>query len=117
VIGAGCNLTADAFPPELAVHATAVEIEAGRPVDRVAVLAAFLHALSRRLEALDAVVVDARARSATLGRRVRIELPGAAVLDGDATALTDNGSLVVTDDAGCEHAVAVGDILHLRSRG
>jgi BirA family biotin operon repressor/biotin-[acetyl-CoA-carboxylase] ligase len=114
VIGAGCNLTAEAFPPELAAQATAVELEAGHPVDRDALLAAFLDALARRLDALDAVIVDARARSATLGRRVRIDLPGDAVLDGDATALTDDGVLVVHDDAGCEHAVAMGDVVHLR---
>jgi BirA family biotin operon repressor/biotin-[acetyl-CoA-carboxylase] ligase len=115
VIGAGCNLTADAFPPELAGQAAAVELEAGRAVDRGALLAAFLDALADRLHDLDAVLVDTRARSATLGRRVRIELPGVQILEGEATALADDGSLVVRDDAGHEHTVAVGDVVHLRA--
>jgi BirA family transcriptional regulator, biotin operon repressor / biotin---[acetyl-CoA-carboxylase] ligase len=114
VIGAGCNLTANSFPPELAARATAVELEAGRAVDRDALLTAFLGALAERLDDLDAVLVDARTRSATLGRRVCIELPGDEVLDGEATALADDGSLVVRDDDGREHAVAVGDVVHLR---
>jgi len=114
VIGAGCNLTADAFPPELAHQATSVELEAGVPVDRDALLDAFLAALAGRLGDLDAVLDDARTRSATLGRHVRVELPGDQVLEGAATALADNGSLIVRDDAGHEHAVAVGDVVHLR---
>ena len=114
VIGAGCNLTADAFPPELAAHATAVELEAGHTVDRDALLAAFLDALAARLLDLDATLADARARSATLGRRVIVELPGARVLEGTATELADDGSLVVRDDDRHNHTVAVGDVVHIR---
>jgi BirA family biotin operon repressor/biotin-[acetyl-CoA-carboxylase] ligase len=114
VIGAGCNLTADAFPPELAAQATAVEVETGRTVDRDAFLAAFLGALAGRLDALHTVLDDARARSATLGRRVRIELPGDGVLEGEATELAPDGALRVRDDDGHEHVVAVGDVVHLR---
>jgi BirA family biotin operon repressor/biotin-[acetyl-CoA-carboxylase] ligase len=117
VIGAGCNLTADAFPPELAPQATAAELEAGRAVDRDVLLEAFLAALANRLDDLDAVLADARARSATLGRRVRIELPGDQVLEGEATELADDGSLIVRDDAGREHVVSVGDVVHLRTTG
>jgi BirA family biotin operon repressor/biotin-[acetyl-CoA-carboxylase] ligase len=115
VIGAGCNLTADAFPPELAAQATAVEVEAGHPVERDVLLAAFLDALAARLDDLGATLDDARARSATLGRRVRIERPGDELLVGEATALADDGSLIVRDDATREHAVAVGDVVHLRT--
>jgi len=117
VIGAGCNFTPDAFPPELEAHATAVELEAGRAVDRDELLVAFLGALSARLDGLDAVVAEARARSATLGRRIRVELPGDAVLEGVAIALADDGALVVRDDAGPEHVVAVGDVVHVRATG
>ena len=117
VIGAGCNLTPDAFPPELEAHATAVELEAGRAVDRDELLVAFLGALTARLDGLDAVVTEARARSATLGRRIRVELPADAVLEGVAIALADDGALVVRDDAGLEHVVAVGDVVHVRATG
>jgi BirA family biotin operon repressor/biotin-[acetyl-CoA-carboxylase] ligase len=114
VIGAGCNLTAAAFPPELAPGATAVELEAGRVVDRDRLLAGFLAALAGRLDDLAPTLDDARARSATLGRRVRIDLPGDERLEGMATELADDGSLVVRDDAGHDRAVAVGDVVHLR---
>jgi len=114
VIGAGCNLTADAFPPELAPRATAVELEAGRAVSRDALLEAFLGALANRLDGLDAALPDARARSATLGRRVRVERHAGSMLEGVAADLADDGSLVVRDDDGAEHAVAVGDVVHLR---
>jgi BirA family biotin operon repressor/biotin-[acetyl-CoA-carboxylase] ligase len=114
VIGAGCNLTADAFPAELAAQATAVELEAGHAVARDALLAAFLDSLADRLDALDAVLAEARTRSATLLRRVRIERPRGELLEGLATDLADNGALVVRDDAGAEHVVAVGDVVHLR---
>jgi BirA family biotin operon repressor/biotin-[acetyl-CoA-carboxylase] ligase len=114
VIGAGCNLTAAAVPPDLAAQATAAELEAGHAVDRDALLAAFLDALAQRLGHLDIVLADARARSATLGRRVRIELPGDRLLEGEARALADDGSLVLRDDDGRDHAVAVGDVVHVR---
>jgi BirA family biotin operon repressor/biotin-[acetyl-CoA-carboxylase] ligase len=114
VIGAGCNLTADAFPRDLAAQATAVELEAGFAVDRDALLVAFLVALAERLDDLDTVLTDARTRSATLGRRVRIELPGDQRLEGVATALADDGALIVRDDSGHLHTIAVGDVVHLR---
>jgi BirA family biotin operon repressor/biotin-[acetyl-CoA-carboxylase] ligase len=117
VIGAGCNLTADAFPPELAAQATSVELECGIRIDRDALLGAFLDALAVRLDDLDAVLAEARARSATLGRPVRIELPGDRVLDGDAIALADDGALVVRDHLGAQHAIAVGDVVHARAIG
>jgi BirA family biotin operon repressor/biotin-[acetyl-CoA-carboxylase] ligase len=117
VIGAGCNLTAAAFPTDLAARATAVELEAGRTVDRDALLVAFLGALDRRLGDLGATLPDARARSATLHRRVRVEQHAGAVLEGVATDLADDGSLLVRDDDGREHAVAVGDVVHLRVSG
>jgi BirA family biotin operon repressor/biotin-[acetyl-CoA-carboxylase] ligase len=114
VIGAGCNLRADAFPPELAHQATAVELESGTPVDRDELLLGFLDALTARLDDLDTVLDDARARSATLGRRVRVVLPGDELVEGVAAALAVDGSLIVRDDEGNEHAVAVGDVVHLR---
>ncbi|MEZ5373722.1 MAG: hypothetical protein R2704_13560 [Microthrixaceae bacterium] len=54
------------------------------------------------------------ARSATLGRRVRVELP-ASELVGVADSITAAGALVVLDDAGDGHEVTVGDVVHLRA--
>jgi BirA family biotin operon repressor/biotin-[acetyl-CoA-carboxylase] ligase len=114
VVGAGCNLTEDAFPPDLATTATSVAAEAGCAIDREDVLAAFLDALDVRLGDPDGVIAAARERSATLGRRVQVDLGGGRALAGTADNLTDTGALVVRDDAGRSHRVAVGDVVHLR---
>ena len=114
VVGAGCNLDRTAVPPDLAEGATSVEAEAGHPVDRDAVLGAFLDSLDRRLADPDALPGAARARSATLGRRVRIDLGGGRVVEGLAADITDTGALVVRDDDGEELVVSVGDVVHLR---
>jgi BirA family biotin operon repressor/biotin-[acetyl-CoA-carboxylase] ligase len=52
---------------------------------------------------------------ATLGRRVRVELPDGELL-GLATDLAVDGRLVVVDDAGRTHSLSVGDVVHLRAR-
>jgi BirA family biotin operon repressor/biotin-[acetyl-CoA-carboxylase] ligase len=54
------------------------------------------------------------AHSGTLGRRVRVELPGDAALTGVAADLDPDGRLVVNDVDGLRHTVAAGDVVHLR---
>ncbi|MEV4937834.1 biotin--[acetyl-CoA-carboxylase] ligase [Streptomyces zaomyceticus] len=54
---------------------------------------------------------------ATLGRRVRAELPGERMLEGEAVALDGDGRLVVATEGGGTEAVGAGDIVHLRSAG
>jgi BirA family biotin operon repressor/biotin-[acetyl-CoA-carboxylase] ligase len=118
VMGIGFNVSAGAYPEELAAQATSCEEEAGRPVDRAALLVAFLEALERRYSLLLAggaeATLDAyRADSATLGRPVRVELPG-GIVEGVASRLAGNGQLVVTDGDGSEVQVSAGDVIHLR---
>ena len=55
-----------------------------------------------------------RSELATIGRRVRVELPDGELL-GVATDLAIDGRLVVVDDAGTAHRLGVGDVVHLRS--
>ncbi|HWS45322.1 MAG TPA: biotin--[acetyl-CoA-carboxylase] ligase [Acidimicrobiia bacterium] len=102
VVGMGLNVRGDWFPPELRELATAVD------VDRAELLVAWLRAYDARLDALDAVLADAAARSATLGRRVRVDL-GHESFEGTARRLTDEGYLVVD-----ERVVGAGDVVHLR---
>ncbi|MBD0711060.1 MULTISPECIES: biotin--[acetyl-CoA-carboxylase] ligase [unclassified Streptomyces] len=52
---------------------------------------------------------------ATLGRRVRVELPGERMLEGEAVTLDDDGRIVVATEGGGTEAVAAGDIVHLRT--
>ena len=114
VIGAGCNVEWEAFPPELAATSTACNLEAGRSVDRDALLDEFLARLATALDALDEVPERYRARLATLGRRVRVER-AADVLEGDAVDVTSDGALVVRRDDGTDEIVTAGDVVHLRS--
>jgi BirA family transcriptional regulator, biotin operon repressor / biotin---[acetyl-CoA-carboxylase] ligase len=113
VIGMGLNVHWQSFPEELADVATACNLCSNRPVHREDLLVSWLRAFDARLGDLDGVVDDARARSATLGRRVRVETSD-AVFTADAIALTADGHLVVRDDQGSERAVAAGDVVHLR---
>jgi BirA family biotin operon repressor/biotin-[acetyl-CoA-carboxylase] ligase len=102
VVGMGCNLRPAALAPEVR------EIAAAVSVDREDLLVEWLRAYDARLDALDRVVGDAAACSATLGRRVRVEL-AAETFEGNAEALTEEGYLVVDG-----RAVSAGDVVHLR---
>jgi len=102
VVGMGCNVQPGALPPDLADIATAIA------VDRALLLVAWLRAYDARLDALDTVIPDAIARSATLGRRVRVELAH-ETFEGTASALTEEGFLVVDG-----RVVSAGDVVHLR---
>jgi BirA family biotin operon repressor/biotin-[acetyl-CoA-carboxylase] ligase len=113
VVGAGCNVDWQEFPPEIAATATACNVVTGHAVDRDALLDAFLDQLASELDTVDDVPARYRARLATLGQRVRAELASGAV-EGDAVDVTDDGALVVRDDAGTDHTVTAGDVVHLR---
>jgi BirA family biotin operon repressor/biotin-[acetyl-CoA-carboxylase] ligase len=114
VVGAGCNVDWEGFPDDLAATATACNLEAGRPVDRDALLDAFLDRFADALAAGDAVVADHRARLATLGRTVRVEPVRGDDLVGTAVGVTDDGALVVRDDDGIDHTIVAADVHHLR---
>jgi BirA family biotin operon repressor/biotin-[acetyl-CoA-carboxylase] ligase len=71
------------------------------------------------LEELDALPSDITGRYrdtlVTLGRRVRIELPGGAdALEARAVDVDDTGRLVVVDADGVRRHLDVGDIVHVR---
>ncbi|MFI8087113.1 biotin--[acetyl-CoA-carboxylase] ligase [Streptomyces sp. NPDC086080] len=51
---------------------------------------------------------------ATLGRRVRAELPGDRALVGEAVAVDGDGRLVLATESGLQEPVGAGDIIHLR---
>ncbi|MFF7201794.1 MULTISPECIES: biotin--[acetyl-CoA-carboxylase] ligase [unclassified Streptomyces] len=54
---------------------------------------------------------------ATLGRRVRAELPGDRSVTGEAIALDGAGRLVLATGDGTRETVGAGDIVHLRPAG
>lgn len=50
----------------------------------------------------------------TIGRRVRVEMPGDAELVGRATGVEPDGRLIVLDACAVTHRVDVGDVVHVR---
>ena len=120
VLGLGVNVSAGAYPKDLSADAVSCEEMASRPVDRSELLVGFLAGLEARYSTVldgkrDAILSAYRSDSATLGRRVRVELTTGEPVEGKATGLADDGRLVVTDDFGTEHPVHVGDVKHLRT--
>jgi BirA family transcriptional regulator, biotin operon repressor / biotin---[acetyl-CoA-carboxylase] ligase len=115
VVGIGCNVNWDELPEDLAATATACNREAGRTVDREALLDTLLTRLEARVAALDGPTLldDYRARLATIGRRVHVELPTGA-LNGVAVDLGADGELIVRDDSGKTTPVLAGDVVRLR---
>jgi BirA family biotin operon repressor/biotin-[acetyl-CoA-carboxylase] ligase len=102
---------------ELADTATALNWLGAR-VDRVDLLVGFLRRLETRYGELvgggaAGVLAAWRRRSATLGRRVRVEV-GSDDVEGTAVDVTDEGLLVVDTLAGDRRTLAVGDVVHLR---
>jgi BirA family biotin operon repressor/biotin-[acetyl-CoA-carboxylase] ligase len=120
VLGLGVNVSAGAYPAELAGEATSCEEEGGRAVDRAELLIGLLTALELRYatavgpDGRPATLAAYRADSATLGRRVRVDLTAGDQVEGEAAGVADDGRLVVVDDTGGEHLVHVGDVKHLR---
>ncbi|MDQ6922481.1 MAG: biotin--[acetyl-CoA-carboxylase] ligase [Candidatus Dormibacteraeota bacterium] len=100
VVGIGVNLTW--APPG-----------AGRlEADRDRLLERLKAELERWFAADDSEVLAAwRTRSDTLGRRVRVELPG-ETFEGWAEDVAEDGSLLVGG-----RAVTAGDVIHLRAAG
>ncbi len=100
VLGYGINIAASAFPPELRDRATSIESELGRAVDREAVLAETLAALSRRYDDLLAgrfdAILDAWRQHApgASGTRITWTTP-AGPREGITAGIDDRGALLV----------------------
>lgn len=124
IVGFGINVTEerDELPVDTAtslrLEAPSAEIAERELAQRV------LELMSRRIADLEradgdadasGLIAEARGLTATLGQPVRVLLPGGGELRGDAVDLDDAGRLVVRDREGGTHAVAVGDIEHVRT--
>ena len=100
VVGIGVNL---GWAPEGAARA--------QGVDRDALLDALLDRIDARWS--EPIFSPYRDRLATLGQRVRVERPNGVLL-GTAVDVDAGGELLVRDDGGIVHAIAAGDVVHLR---
>lgn len=122
VVGVGLNVTQTRA--ELPVPtATSLRIAGAATTDRDTLLRAVLRSVAEQYgrwrdaggDAIACGVADAvRETCLTLGRAVRVELPGGGSLVGTAEGLDDAGRLLLRTDAGTDHVVAAGDVQHLR---
>ncbi len=129
VMGVGLNVAAtrDELPPPGpgALPATSLALLGRRP-DRETVLIAILAELEdwyrrwTRPSPGDAEGSGLRAEylrlSATIGREVRVELPGGTALTGVASGIDPVGRLILDTAAG-PAAVSAGDVIHVRTPG
>lgn len=120
ILGIGLNVSQQ--PAEIPVPTgTSLAIESGAEPDRNGLLVSLLTDLREAYDAWQVGGVDASARlrssyaagCATVGREVRVELPGGGHLTGRATGVDASGRLVVAGSDG-ETVVGAGDVVHVR---
>lgn len=118
-VGIGLNVRwPQDLPEELADIAVALNHLTDRSVDRDEVLDTMLDHLDDHYDRLvsegpEGLLDQWRARSATIGRRVRVDL-GTDDVVGTAVDVTAEGHLVLDTLEGGRRVVAVGDVVHLR---
>lgn len=117
VVGAGLNtaMTEAQLPVPTA---TSLAVEGADPNAADEVLAAYLTGLRDALERPSAELRRRlRERCSTIGRRVRVELPGGDPLLGSALDVDADGRLEVEVPGRGVVAVAAGDVVHVRGVG
>jgi BirA family biotin operon repressor/biotin-[acetyl-CoA-carboxylase] ligase len=126
VMGSGINLslTKDELPVPTATSLTLVGVGLAGPELVDAVLAGYLRVLAELLDRFVAAGGDATVSGVhrvvsewcrTIGRQVRVELPGTRDLYGTATGIDRSGCLLVRSEPNeLVTAVAAGDVTHLR---
>lgn len=123
VVGVGLNISAsrDELPTG---QATSLWLAGADSPDRQAILVAVLRELEHWYLSWTSGPVPGDATAcglhaaylrscSTVGRDVRVELPGGGALSGQATGVDAAGCLLVTAADG-PHAVSAGDVVHVR---
>jgi BirA family biotin operon repressor/biotin-[acetyl-CoA-carboxylase] ligase len=100
VLGYGINIRSTAYPPDLRERTTSLETALGRPIERAAICAETLAAVSRRYRDLlagrfDAILDDWRSRApGSRGARVTWSTPSGRG-SGVTAGIDDRGALLV----------------------
>ena len=111
VVGIGINLSAAAYPPEIADRATSIGVELGRAVEAPLILVECLAAFSERITQLASGAADAvltrwlQLSPSAIGTRVECE--GSA--GGITAGISNDGALLVRTQAGIE-AIRSGQV-------
>jgi BirA family biotin operon repressor/biotin-[acetyl-CoA-carboxylase] ligase len=112
-IGVDVNMDPDALPDSVRAVSTTLASEAGRSIDRTALLQHLLRELDRWyrlfLSSEGAVLKEWKRLNCTLGNRVSVSGAGEA-FEGQAREIDAEGRLVVVLDDGSERTVAAGDV-------
>ena len=124
VIGFGVNVHLEAaalpVPSATSLALQASEAALRGPLSRTEVVRSCLTALGELYltwqggESDEELAASYRARCATIGRRVRVELVRGPPMEGIATGVDSGGRLVVRIDSRVQ-VVGAGDVIHLRS--
>jgi BirA family biotin operon repressor/biotin-[acetyl-CoA-carboxylase] ligase len=121
---AGIGLNVSQARDELPVPtATSLALAGAATTDRDTVLRAVLRGVAARYDTWvqadgdprrSSIGAAYRERCATIGQRVRVELPGEQALTGEAEGVDDDGRLLVRSAEGAVQALAAGDVVHVR---
>ena len=109
-IGINVNATQEQLP---VTTATSLLLQGFGECDRSTLLVAILEQMAnylKRWEAGDTSLMNEyRSKSATLGRSVRVDLPGGAIVESKAVSVAKSGALILANGS----EITVGDVVHL----
>jgi BirA family transcriptional regulator, biotin operon repressor / biotin---[acetyl-CoA-carboxylase] ligase len=121
VIGLGLNVSQ--LAQELPIPAaTSLRLAGATTTDRGMLTVALLRAIAGRYQTWQDAAGQARPgglaaayreRCLTIGRTVRVELPG-RTLHGQVEGIDDDGQLLLVDPTGHRQALAAADVVHVR---
>ena len=114
IVGVGINVST--LEEQLPVsHASSIFLETGTGLDRNLLLVQILKDLESALHDWESgadLTSDYRKLSSTLGREVRVELPGGAIVEAKARDIDSTGALHLDNG----QIITVGDVIHLDSK-
>ncbi len=114
IIGLGMNVNNDFTQSPLHDTAISLKMLTNQRQDVNMLARTFLDALFLRYHTFmrgESPHMEWAQRLEPVGRRVRVEHPPRAPLEGLVTGVSPDGALLIIDDAGQEHAIWAGDII------
>lgn len=129
VLGIGLNvrpLGQDVQPAAGGLAPTSLEENGANTTDRTEIAALLLSAFAERESrwrraggnlARAGLLDEYRVRCETVGKQVKVLLPGDSSMTGVAADVDDDGQLVVATPDGRRHSVFAGDVVHVRTVG
>ncbi len=116
-IGVNVNMRTDELPPDVRPHATTLSVEAGRSIDRTALLQQILRELEDRYQGMladeSSMLTEWKTLNVTIGNRVVVS--GAReMIEGLAQGIDPEGRLVIKLDDDSIRTVAAGDVTILK---